>query len=111
MAKNVVPFPKPAASPCKSCLVRGIDAIPEHYELLSAMSAMSQLGASETTLRRLADEATTRGDRKVAAALRRCATAAARALDSISGGFDVRRMEQLTARHRDVLRGHYPGIA
>ena len=99
MSSKVIPFPaKKAATAKKTHLVRGIDPIPEQYEFLSSYAAIGGLSRSVTTLGRLADEAAATGRKKDAAALRRCQGAAEEALNSITGGFDVRRMESLAAK-------------
>jgi len=99
---NVVPFPKVQRAPRKARLVRGIDEIPPAYEFLSSWNAIGELNRSGATLTRLADEAAAGGRRKDAAALRRCASAAKRGLDAITGGFETARLESLAARHPEV---------
>ena len=109
MAPKILPFP--ARKPAKSRLVRGIDPIPEHFEFLSAYTALAGLHRSATTLERLADEAAATGRKHDAAALRRSATAARNAADSISGGFNVSRLEKLSARHPEVVEHFSRGAA
>jgi hypothetical protein len=81
MAKVAAPAaPKPKAS-----LTRGIDPIPENWELASGDAAIRGLCRAITTLERF--EAKSR-DRAAARDLKRVATACHRALSHITGGFD-----------------------
>jgi hypothetical protein len=84
MATNTIP---------KRRLVRGIDVIPEDWELASGLAALRELSRSWTTLERLAVAAEKGGDKAVARDLRRVQTACSRARDHISGGFDRRHIE------------------
>jgi hypothetical protein len=108
MASNIIPWPHHGDS-LKTRLVRGIDPIPERWEIASSWAAIRGLARSVTTLERLARAADASGDKVTARELRRSKTAAKRALDDITGGFDRANIEPLAAQweaaEREVSRG------
>jgi hypothetical protein len=69
----------------KPYLIRGIDPIPQNWELASSWDAMSELERSVTVAERLAAAADVAGDRNAAPELRRIRTACKRGLDHIRG--------------------------
>jgi hypothetical protein len=79
----------------KACLTRGIDPIPPRWEFASSWAAIRGLARSVTTLDRLAEVADDSGDKASARDLRRCRSAAQRALDDITGGYERAYIEPL----------------
>jgi len=88
----------------KACLTRGIDPIPPRWEAASTHAAIGGLARSVTTLGRLAEAADARGDKASARELRRCQTAASRALDNITGGFERAYIEPLAEKWAQAER-------
>jgi hypothetical protein len=112
VADKILPFPVPKPAPApKKRLVRGIDTIPEHYELLIAWSALAESTRVLPALFRLADEAKAAGRSKDARVLRRAIKALHETEAAISGGFDVARMKALTVKYRALVEHEYPGAA
>ena len=82
----------------KRFLTRGIDAIPDDWELAYGLQSIAGLRRSLTTLARLIDQATAAGDKATARDLRRVRSAAELALHRTTGGFDRRVAEPLAAK-------------
>jgi hypothetical protein len=75
----------------KDRLVRGIDPIPENWELASGYRALQSLARSRTTLKRLLAEPAAAAPSDFRSVL----TAVERARAYISGGFPVKEIEPL----------------
>jgi hypothetical protein len=77
----------------QGCLNRGIDPIPENWELASSYRAQRSLSRSSTVLERLIAKAVDAGDKTLARDLRSISTAVLRGLLHLSGGFPIKEIE------------------
>lgn len=91
------------SKPAKDLLVRGIDPIPEDWEIASTWDAMRALKRAITSAERLAAAADVAGDRHAARELRRITTACERALLKITGVFERKHIEPLAGRLTQAL--------
>ena len=91
----------------KHHLVRGIDFIPDNWELASGYRALQSLRRSRTTLSRLLADPAAAGHRWSTATLRDVRgvlTSVERALAHISGGFPVKEIEPLARKWARLKR-------
>jgi hypothetical protein len=77
----------------KRHLVRGIDPIPEDWELVSMCGALESLSRGRTILERVIAEAVAAGNKRLARDLRRVETGVRLAQSNIAGGFDRKEIE------------------
>jgi hypothetical protein len=92
------------AARSKGYLVRGIDPIPENWEVASGYRALRSLRRSATVLERLIAEAVRAGRKAEARDLRSTLTAVERGHAHISGGFVISEIEPAARQWRKLER-------
>ena len=100
MAATILPFRK--RKPTRTKLLRSVDRIPAHYELISQTEAINGLGRAGHLLESLAKSALKDGRTYQARLLRSCRREVLEAGDHISGSLNIERIEKVAARWRAI---------